>query len=689
MSHPASRSGIPLLSAAWLILTLAHGLLQLAAPRGVVGDPLLPAWARLSLLATESLFLAAPCLLAFLLFAAISRLAPRVPPRLRPALAVLRWLILTPGLLALSLSWSMFWLSGAFLDGVGLRYASGNVGTLLSFAAFLHPFLVYGMPLLLLALSVAACEGVPRLMAKLPSVVARGLPKTAGALLAAALLLTLTGEIGHRLSHAKVTDPLTGAVYSPDDLYRLRRDRNAGPLTHLASRVWRPKDPFETESAGPVPDLIRRPLESMGQYLSKVDRDRVKRWNVVVVLVDSLRTDQLQATGGAREVMPAVEALAREGRVYTDCVTQASHTDYAAPAVFSSHYPLRARDVYRYSKNPAYPRVMIYDVLKSLGWRTALFSSQNEEWSQMMDYLQTGGLDVIRHARTMSGPESAPTEGSAFARAVDDSVTISEALRWIEGAGGEPFFLYLNLQNSHLPYPVPRDFPRRFGPEKLDFKISIGWYPQEKTAVVKEVYADSLAYVDAQVNRVFRRLREMGAWDRTLVVVTGDHGEAFYEHGSAAHANGVHEEVIRVPLVFRAPGMTPGRDARPVQLLDVAPGVFRLLGLPVHPSFQGEDPFAPSFRRDRVRYVLSDTPWKTQLGVIRSGFKLIRDGDGGAAVLYDLGADPGERKDTAEARPEIARDLNRRLAGWRRAQLEYYENPLRQSTEYPPVLKDE
>jgi arylsulfatase A-like enzyme len=289
----------------------------------------------------------------------------------------------------------------------------------------------------------------------------------------------------------------------------------------------------------------------------------------------------------------------------------------------------------------------------------------------------------------MGAASAATSEQSGFAAAVDDAVTISDALRWIDAGGADPFFLYLNLQNSHLPYPMPAEFPRRYSPAALDFKISIGWYPQEKTAIVKEVYADSLAYVDTQLDRVVRRLRETGAWDRTLLVVTGDHGEAFYEHGSAAHANGVHEEVLRVPLVFRAPGLSPGLDTRPAQLLDVAPGVFHLLGLPIHPSFQGEDPFAPTFRKDRVRYALSDTPWKTQFGVLRSGFKMIRDGEGGRGVLYDLGADPGERKDATETHPAVAADLNRRLIDWRRAQLEYYENPLRQQSEYPPVLRED
>src|SRR6185295_18028698 len=108
---------------------------------------------------------------------------------------------------------------------------------------------------------------------------------------------------------------------------------------------------------------------------------------------------------------------------------------------------------------------------------------------------------------------------------------VGEAMKWIDSGAGAPFFLYLNLQNSHLPYDVPKDFPRRFSPKELDFKISIGWFPREKAEVVKNVYADSLSYVDAQLERLIRRLKERGEWDRTVLVVSGDHGEAFYEHG--------------------------------------------------------------------------------------------------------------------------------------------------------------
>jgi arylsulfatase A-like enzyme len=668
-ADPPTRRLLPFLGATWLSLALLHALLQGLAPRGILGDPLLPAWAKVSLLASEWGLLAGAVAATAVLLRALSAVG-RVAARLGTAVAALL-------LIALAVSWSMFWLSGQFLDGPGLRFAAGNFGSLLAYASHVHPLLVFGMPGLLVLVAAAAGTVGRRWVDRLA-------PRT-GALavgfLGLSLAVATAGEIGHRFSSQKVTDPATGAVFSKDELYRLRRDRNAGPLTHWVARSLSSGDPLDADVPDPSVRLECRPQIPMEQYLSTADRSRLRRWNVVVALVDSLRADQVRATGGTREVMPEVEALAREGRVFVDCVTQASHTDYAAPAVFSSHYPLRSRDVYRYPKDPPYPRVMIYDILKALGWRTALYSSQNEDWGQMLNYLQTGGLDVCFHSKSQGVAE--------FAGMLDDGVTVGESMKWIDGAGDTPFFLYLNLQNSHLPYDVPKEFPRRFAPASLDFKISIGWYPEEKTTVVKDVYADSLAYVDTQLGRLFRHLKETGQWDRTVVVVTGDHGEAFYEHGSAAHANGVYQEVIRVPLVVRAPGLEPGRDDRPAQLLDVAPGLLHLLGLPAHPGFQGEDPFAVASRRDRSRFVISDTPWKTQLGVVRSGFKLIRDADTGSSLLYDLGADPGEKTDASSSQPDRARELKARLAAWRRAQLEYYENPLRQSREYPPVLIEE
>src|SRR5258706_7692953 len=220
--------------------------------------------------------------------------------------------------------------------------------------------------------------------------------------------------------------------------------------------------------------------------------------------------------------MPAVDAL--DGIVWTDCLTTATHTDYAVPSALSSHYPLRARTSTTCPPNPSYPRVLLHDVLKAAGWRTAIFSSADEHWRSMANYLDTGSLDRYFHAgsdprRRPDRPRSEHPEGT-----LDDAVTVAEMTRWID-EGGPPFFACLNLQNAHAPYHVPHDFARPFGPATRDFPLSFGWYPRERSGTVKDLYADSLAYVDLQLGRLFDHLKERGLWDETVVVVTADHGE--------------------------------------------------------------------------------------------------------------------------------------------------------------------
>ena len=147
---------------------------------------------------------------------------------------------------------------------------------------------------------------------------------------------------------------------------------------------------------------------------------------------------------------------------------------------------------------------------------------------------------------------------SNHAGSLDDRTTIDEAIEWIDGLGNDPFFVAINFQNSHLPYPIPPDFPRRFGPAKLHFTIRFAQFPKDKVEIVKDVYADSLAYVDSQIQRFIQHLTIKNKWDNTLVIITGDHGQAFYEHGFASHASAIFDEVMRVPLIVRAPGLKAG-----------------------------------------------------------------------------------------------------------------------------------
>lgn len=481
-------------------------------------------------------------------------------------------------------------------------------------------------------------------------------------------------------------------------LHAKTRDDAAGPLPYAVTDLRRY---FLSQSVEPETrerfEVIQRPIVSMAQYLGSVDKQTVKHWNVILLVVESLRADQLRAYGGSRDIMPTVDKLARDGRVFSHAYSQSSHTNYATLVPLSSHYPLRSTVEHVYPENPTYPRVLIYDVLKALGYHTGIFSSSNEHWAGMINYLRTGKLDRLFHAAEFDGPTyimegdfglAAWAKQTKHAGSVDDRFTMDEAIGWIESIDKGPFFVYMNLQNSHVPYVVPRDFPRRFGPEKLDFKIRFGYFPQDQTAVVKDVYANSLAYIDAQIARLFDYLDKRGLWQNTLVVVTGDHGQAFYEHGFASHASALFDEVMKVPLIFQAPGLQAGVDSRPAQHADVAPSILKLLGLPTHPSFQGVSLFETAPMSNRTLYLVAQTPLAFQYGLVRSGMKLIYDDRQRQYSLYNLVTDPEEKMDVAASKPLIVKELANRLQAWRKLQIEYYADRVLQAREYPPILAD-
>ena len=236
--------------------------------------------------------------------------------------------------------------------------------------------------------------------------------------------------------------------------------------------------------------------------------------------------------------------------------------------------------------------------------------------------------------------------------------------------------------------PIPPDFPRRFGPAKLDFTIRFAHFPKDKVEIVKDVYADSLAYVDSQIQRFMQYLKLKNKWDNTLVIITGDHGQAFYEHGFASHASAIFDEVMRVPLIVRAPGLQAGLDNRLAQHVDIAPSITGLLGLPNHPSFQGTDLFGTPMNPNRSAFMLAQTPDAYQYGIVRAGFKLIYDERLQEHRLFNLETDPGEKQDIATTEPLIVKNLAARLNTWRKLQIDYYSDVTVQKREYPPILSD-
>ena len=679
------------LAVPWMVVAVLElGLSALISDTAMRNDQL-PFGARISLV-TYNLAVLMACVCAIggplMLLARLGR--PGVHPAVRWMIGGFQTVVVWLVIFLYGASWAAFWNIGIFLDREAFAFWAPHPVQVFH---WVYPPLAIGVIVATLIVAVALSLWVPNWAASRRPSVQRQFVLTAGGAVGVCVVAALLGGLvyggaGTGIGHSK----------SP---YDVSRDDYSGPSAHalanLRRRLWHPAELPSVVARDKV-RIIRRPIIPMEQYLAPIARNRIKRWNVLTVQVESLRSDQLRIYGGTRDVMPALDALARESRVFTNAYIQASHSNYADLDPLSSHYPLRSlQENTYYPENPTYPRVLIYDVLKALGYQTAIISSQNENWSGMINYEQTGNLDHIFHAETFGGPTYTPWGGTAFAQwvkqtkaagSVDDRYTVQEAIRWIDSLGGRPFFMHMNLQSSHVPYVVPADFPRRFSPKKLDFTIMQGRFPRDKVEVVKAVYADSLAFIDSQIERLFQHLRRRGLWENTVIVVGGDNGEAFYEHGFASHASALYNEVMKVPMIIRAPGLAPGLDDRPAMFLDVPPSILHLLGLPPHRSFQGISLFEPRPNPDRSIYMVVQTPLAYGSGIVRSGFKVMFDERQGRYHLYDLRADPGEKTNIATSRPDLVKELGGRLRVWREEQLSYYADVARHTREYPPFFVD-
>jgi arylsulfatase A-like enzyme len=176
--------------------------------------------------------------------------------------------------------------------------------------------------------------------------------------------------------------------------------------------------------------------------------------------------------------------------------------------------------------------------------------------------------------------------------------------------------------------------------------------------------------VDRQIGRLFDGLEQRGLLDETLVVLTSDHGEELFDHDGFEHGHTMFQELLRVPLLFWGPGVRPGRIETPVSLVDVLPTLLEALGLEPLPDLAGRSLWGllgggpdPAERALVAEGTLHGPDRKA---LVRWPWKLVVT-TGQPARLYDLGRDPGERRDLSQQAPERLAELLEELEATTRA----------------------
>jgi phosphoglycerol transferase MdoB-like AlkP superfamily enzyme len=242
-----------------------------------------------------------------------------------------------------------------------------------------------------------------------------------------------------------------------------------------------------------------------------------------------------------------------------------------------------------------------------------------------------------------------------------DSDVFQEAQRCIDEAGHEPFLLMMWNYGTHYPYDdepstetfSPGVFPR-------------GAFRNKETVDDFGNYLRAIHNADSRIGNLYRCLEERGLADDTVVIVTGDHGEAWGQHGRYFHGHSLFDEDVHVPLILLCPrlaGLGPRRSTVGSHV-DLWPTIADVLGFEPLPQWQGHSLFAPTDDNQRRAYFSRVGIYGSGLGVREGRYKYIFDCDDNAEMLFDMQDDPGELHNLATSEPEYCLELRRRLRDW-------------------------
>lgn len=390
---------------------------------------------------------------------------------------------------------------------------------------------------------------------------------------------------------------------------------------------------------------IRTSFPLWGDPVVLPARAEPTRPSVVLVSLDTLRARSVSAYGAKRRTTPALDGLvAARGAVFDNAIAPAPHTLASHMSLLTGLYP-KTHGVVRGTTVLAAQHRTLAELLREAGYETAAFTEDG------FIIAQTGFLRGFALYTEDKSPDLHNPLGHIRR-------TFARGREWLTHHADRPFFLFLHTYQVHRPYTPPVAYQSRFGRAQA---LS----DQKERDLL--LYEQEISYADEELRAVLQHLDALGLADRTLLVVTSDHGEAFMEHGQWAHGFQLYDEALHVPLVMRLPGVVPAarRVNTPVSLVDVTPTVLDLLGVPSPHALDGlslapllREPPAP-FPRAAVFAQARD------LFAVRTvSHKCIFKTPTSAYDCFDLTEDPGEQRAVAmdgNAAVLGARDL---LAGF-------------------------
>ena len=362
--------------------------------------------------------------------------------------------------------------------------------------------------------------------------------------------------------------------------------------------------------------------------------------NLLIITIDALRGDRLGVAGYGRpagkSLTPTLDSLARKGTYFKRAWSQAPNTPKSFPVILTGRYP---SDIAWDKPGTNYPNLLptnhtFFETLAAAGLKPIgifshfYFTADRGISRGFAEWSDDGAGTIAESNKDIASPRIVP-------RVID---RLKQA-----AARKEHFALWTHLFEPHSSYMTHKEFP-----------TSLSGVPG-----LMEKYDYEIAFADLWVKKLIDAVSELGLADNTAIVVMADHGEAWGEHKAYFHGTDVFEEQLRVPLIFVVPGKKPHVIDDPVALVDVAPTLIDLVGAPIPANMRGQS-LLPVITQGKAAHgpaahpifaeMLPATAWPHHATMmIADGKKLIHRISERRYELYDLSADPGEKKNLAES----------------------------------------
>lgn len=390
--------------------------------------------------------------------------------------------------------------------------------------------------------------------------------------------------------------------------------------------------------------------------------------NAILISIDTLRADHLGCYGYPRPTSPNLDRFAAEGAIFERAVAESPWTMPSHASLLTGLAPSRHGMLDDMSKlADAIPTLA--EQIRGAGVQTAAFVN-----TPYLD-ANTGlmrGFDSARNFDIWDDRKQRMLSGEAMNDALAD---------WLDEHGDRPFFAFFHTYDLHSDYlpaaryraELVRPYDGRFdGRSKTLTGIVLGRLHPTPADIdhIRDLYDAALRQLDDNLGALFADLERRGLLDETLVIVTSDHGEEFFDHGNVGHGRSLYQEMVHVPLIVRGPGVSAGlRVEAPVQLVDVAPTLLDWFGAQPLAAAEGRD-LAPLWSKAATqpstapRITCSEVgPRKAVrdfkshfVGVVEGDLKLVHDLATGRSLLFDLRADPDEKRNLASERTgDVAR----------------------------------